>query len=117
MLTFKVSIPGGRIGRFLAGAAVASLIGGTAVAITSPDFTYSTTKNGYFTIDPMAMGPSGAAATNNYEVIWISAQGAYLRLSSTPPAQTHCFQTGVHLPHGASLVSVTTWYSSDGSAY
>lgn len=42
MPTFTVSIPGGRIGNFLAGAAVASVIGGTAIAVTDTNFRYST---------------------------------------------------------------------------
>jgi hypothetical protein len=40
MATITVSIPGSRIGNFLAGAAVASVIGGTAVAITDTNFTW-----------------------------------------------------------------------------
>lgn len=105
MAKFPNSIPGGRIGNLLAGAALASLIGGTAVAITSPDFTYSAAKQGYFTIDPMAMSPANAASVEGFSIF-----------SANRLAGSGCYVTGINLPQGAIVASVTTWYSSNVSS-
>ena len=104
-MTWFKNIPSGRIGKLLGGAALASVIGGTAIAITSPDFTYSTTKNGYFSLGVMAMAPSNAQAADDYSMSYPN------QLSGLG-----CFQTAVNLPQGASLVSVTNWYRSNATS-
>lgn len=111
MIAFR-SLPGGRIGNFLAGAAVASVIGGAAVAVTSPDFTYSTTKNGYYTISPAA----GLVSTKDGEDYVISADGGLGYYLGNTDGGFHCYHTAVNLPNGAKIVSVTNWYWSDASS-
>jgi len=103
MPTFTVSIPGGRIGNFLAGAVVASVIGGTAVAITSPDFTYSTTKTGYYSIHPMALASADNVAqyTNIYTTSSLFAVNVGV-----------CHSTGVNLPQGSRITQLAVWYQS-----
>lgn len=97
-------IPGGRLGNLLAGAAVASVIGGTAVAITSPSFTYTQVQRGYYTINVMAMAPDSGTSADDY-------------VNSFPYNLdgTGCFVTGVNLPHGATVVGVTTWFRSNAA--
>ena len=99
-------IPGGRIGHFLAGAAVASVIGGTAVALTSTDFTYSARQDGYFAISPMAMSPGNSSQSAPYDTNWI------------PPVLggVGCYQASVNLPQGAKLARVNTYYRSNESS-
>jgi hypothetical protein len=103
MMMFK-GIPAGRIGNFLAGAAVASVIGGTAVAVTSPNFTYSSAQPGFYAISPMDMAPNGTIAVNNgysidyYDPAQLTANG--------------CHNTGVHLPQGAKLKNVVVYFKS-----
>ena len=101
MAQFTVSIPGGRVGNFLAGAAVASVVGGTAFAITSPDFTYSSAKAGYQAIHPMDL--SAGSGDTAYQVI-------------SSPARLigdGCFNTGIHLPQGATVLDIAVYYKSD----
>jgi len=104
MPTFTVSIPGGRIGNFLAGAAVASVIGGAAVAVTSPDFTYSATKTGYYTIHPSGLVPY--------------ADGLDYFVEHGPPrlfqhgASNGCYETNVNLPHGSRITQLAVWFRS-----
>jgi hypothetical protein len=100
------SIPGGRIGNFLAGAAVAAVLGGTAVAVTSADFTYSAVQRGYYTINAMAMAPQSDESAEDYLI-------SYPMGALTSFAGNACYQTGINLPQGATVVSVTTWYQSD----
>jgi hypothetical protein len=100
------SIPGGRIGHFLAGAAVAAVLGGTAVAVTSPTFTYSAVQKGYYTINAMAMAPNSDESAEDYLI-------SYPTAALTSFAGNACYQTGINLPQGATVVSVTTWYQSD----
>lgn len=101
MAKFAKRIPGGRVGNFFAGAAVASVIGGTAVAITSPNFTYSAVQQGHYTIGPSALTPRGTDAADDYFINVSDLSGV------------GCYQTGVNLPQGASVNSVTTWYKSN----
>ena len=109
MPTFIVNIPGARIGSFLAGAAVASVIGGTAAAITSTTFTYATVKNGYYTIPPAALVPTNNFVADGYH-IYFHTDATHISASTT--SGLYCFATGVNLPQGATIVSVTTWYTS-----
>jgi hypothetical protein len=106
MRTFTVSIPGGRIGNFLAGAAVASVIGGTAIAITDTSFTYSKPKLGFYSLSPSDLQPGSSHEADFY---WNNSGGA---LSSTERDQGGCFYTGVHLPQGVRLIAVTSYYQS-----
>jgi hypothetical protein len=108
MAKFPKSIPGGRIGNFLAGAAVASVIGGTAVAVTSANFTYSQSQRGYYTIHAMAMAPSDNFGADDYSISYVPPF-----VSSGGGA---CLQTGVNFPQGATVLSVTTWYQSNASS-
>jgi hypothetical protein len=106
MPTFTLKVPGGRLGHILAGAAAASVIGGTAIAVTSPDFTYSTVKRGHQSIAPAAMIPrhNGIDYAINSNVLISNNAGI-----------SECFATGVNLPQGAVVETVNTWYKSDAS--
>ena len=101
MAQFTVRLPSGRVGNFLAGAAVASVIGGTAVAITSPDFVYSSAKVGFYAIHPMDL--TAATGSTGYSIIY------------SPPSLTGngCLNTGIHLPQGASILNIDVYYISD----
>lgn len=103
-MTLK-SIPGGRIGNFLAGAAVASVVSGVAFAVTSPDFTYSAAQTGYLTLGPMAMTPDDSNSADDYLI-----NPLHLYNDSTTGA---CFVTGVNLPKGAILRNLTVYFTSD----
>jgi hypothetical protein len=105
MRTFTISVPGGRIGHFLAGAAVASVIGGTAVAITDTDFTYSTPKVGVYSIDPSDLRPANDHGANAF-FTYLNA------LTFTGGDDYECFTTGLHFPQGARLLAVTSYYTS-----
>ncbi|HET7679363.1 MAG TPA: hypothetical protein VFK79_04415 [Xanthobacteraceae bacterium] len=75
---------------------------GVAQAITDTVFRYSSPRAGYYTIDQMAMSPDRSTAT------YVNSWGAGL-------AGNACFNTGVNLPHGATITAVAFWYSSAGS--
>ena len=77
-------------------------LGGTVAAITSPDFIYSTTKTGYFTIHPMALAPD--VDTAQYSNFYPTATLAAVTGS--------CFSTGVNLPHGSRITQLAVWYNS-----
>jgi hypothetical protein len=106
MSTFTISIPGGRIGHFLAGAAVASVIGGSAVAITDANFTYTTAKSGFLSISPMALAPDSDIAE------YFTGFGTG-RLAAT---NSRCFSTGVNLPHGSNITQLAVWYVSPATS-
>jgi hypothetical protein len=99
------SIPGGRIGNFLAGAAAASVVSGVAFAVTSPNFTYTATQTGNLSLGAMAMAPNDSFSANEYT---FSPSG--INTTSTTGA---CFVTGVNLPAGAVLRNLTVYFSSD----
>ena len=99
----RLSIPGGRIGNFLAGAAVASVLSGAALAVTSPNFTYSAPQNGFFSISPLHMAPDSDEAAADFFISYsgiLTSDGGF------------CYQTGVNLPNGATLTTVSTWFES-----
>src|SRR5262245_23079601 len=91
MPTFTVSIPCGRVGSFLAGAAVASVVGGAATAITDTKFTYSEPKIGLYSISPADLHPGNDTAANAFY-----GNGDYLLYNA--PDDRECFYSGVHLP-------------------
>jgi hypothetical protein len=97
---------GGRIAQFLAGAAVASVFGGVAVAVTSTNFNYASPQFGFFSISPLHMAPD---SDETADVFLIGHNGF---LSSG----FGCFQTGVNLPHGAMITTVSSWFSSNASS-
>ena len=99
------SIPGGGIGNFLAGVAVASVAGGGALATTSSNFTYTATQTAYLTIGPMSMTPGDSFSANEYT---FSPTG--INTTSTGGA---CFVAGVNLPQGAVLRNLTVFFNSD----
>jgi hypothetical protein len=99
------SIPGGRIGNFLAGVAVASVACGGALATTSSNFTYTATQTAYLTIGPMSMTPGDSFSANEYT---FSPTG--INTTSTGGA---CFVAGVNLPQGAVLRNLTVFFNSD----
>ena len=88
-----------------AGGFAALLLGGAAQAVTDTVFRYSTPKNGYFTIDRMAMTPADTDAADNFSIETGNGQG----LRANGP---QCFNSGVNLPQHATIVKMTVWYSS-----
>jgi hypothetical protein len=77
---------------------------GSAYAITSDSFDYSTPQTGLFSIAPTDLVPDSAAGMNDYT---ISADGASLATGSP-----NCFNKGLNLPQGARLGRVEVWYRS-----
>jgi hypothetical protein len=99
-----MKVPGGRLGHFLAGAAVGSVIGGTAFAVTSTSFTYSSVKQGRLSIAPGGM----IARLNTINYI--------INTGDLTAPSTDCFSTAINLPQGAIIQSITTWYKSNASS-
>jgi hypothetical protein len=90
---------------FLAGGFLSALfLAGVAYAVTDTAFTYSTPKNGYFTIDRMAMTPPTNTAAFTIET------GTGEGLAGTNV--TRCFNAAVNLPQGATIVRMHVWFSS-----
>lgn len=89
--------------------AIAAAVGlsGTALAITSTSFVYSAAKTGYFSIDAMSMSPDSADSASDFLIEWTG---------SLTTGSTGCYNTGVHLPNGATARSVTMWYSSSAGS-
>jgi len=82
-------------------------LGGTGGAVTSPDFTYSSTKTGFFTIHPMAMAPDSHIGQYGIE---------YADAKLTDKGSDSCYSTGVNLPHGSRITQLIIWYSSPATA-
>lgn len=89
----------------VAGGLTAMLLTAAAYAVTSDVFQYSTPQTGYFSIDRMAMTPTDDPAAADFTIDITSGEG----LST---GVTHCFNSGVNLPEGATIVRMTVWYSS-----
>ncbi len=106
----KSRIFGGWIGRILAGAAVSSMLIGTAFAITANTFSYSRIKTGYYSIHPGALAPIDTLAASNYNVNFVNPS------MDTGSGSSVCFSTGINLPNGASIVSLTIFYQSNASS-
>ncbi len=86
----------------LAGVALLALIVvGTAYAITSGSFKYSSTKTAYISVSPMDMGPDSDNTTyfNDWSEGLADSGGG-------------CFNAGVNLPQGAKIKSITYAYIS-----
>src|SRR5688572_10772986 len=93
---------------FIAGGFLSALfLAGAAYAITDTAFTYSTPKNGYYTIDRMAMTPTNDNAAESFSIQTGTGEG--LTPGTTHP---HCFNAAVNLPHGATIVRMHVWFSS-----
>lgn len=99
-----------RIPALVAGLLVgATVIGGTAYAITSSSFTYSSTKTGYLSISTMDFAPDGLwTATEDYFNGWGGSN-----LSNTNSSR--CFNAGVNLPNGSRIKSIRFFYTSDAT--
>jgi hypothetical protein len=80
---------------------LALIVVGTAYAITSSSFKYSSTKTGYVSVSAMDMAPDNDA--NDYFNDW--SQGV-------EPNDSSCYNAGVNLPSGSKVKSVTFLYKS-----
>lgn len=85
----------------LTGIIMVLAISGLAQAITSDTFTYSAVKTGYYPIHPFDLSPDSDTSSENADV---SPSGAIVG--------SGCFNTGVKLPQGATIVSITMWARS-----
>jgi hypothetical protein len=82
---------------------------GIAQAITDTVFKYTVPKTGYYSIDRTAMYPGSTNSGADYQV-GTSTPGLGLITG-----QNACFQTGVHLPHGATVTLVRIWHRFSGA--
>jgi len=85
----------------LVGGIVASVLGGTVIAIIVVNVTSTTEKTGYLSIHPMDLTPMSSGIDYAIEV-----NGA-LRLSDG-----RCASTGINLPQGAKVVSLLTVFTA-----
>ena len=83
---------------------LALIVVGTAYAITSSSFKYSSTKTGYLSVSNMDFIPDSDNADyfNGWGDGLVDAQG-------------ECFNAGINLPSGAKIKSVT-WFYESGAA-
>jgi hypothetical protein len=88
------------------GLLIGMLTVGTAVALTSSSFKYSSPKTGKLSLSPSDFTPNGCCGYS-----WIN--------SWYPPALWGggiiCFDTGVHLPNGSRIISIKFFYKSDNT--
>jgi hypothetical protein len=92
----------------IAGIAIGVLVFGTAEAVTSTSFTYSKAKIGYYSMSATDFAPDRLdGATLDYR----NDAASYL----TNDDNNRFFFTGVYLPNGAKILSVTFWYASNAS--
>jgi len=84
----------------------ALLLSSAGQAATDTIYSYSTPRNGYFSIDRMAMMPTDDVGAADFLIETGNGQG--LR------ADNHCFNAAVNLPNGATVVNMAVWYSSSG---
>ena len=87
---------------------LAGLLGGAAQAITENVFRYSSPKTGWYGMNPMAFSSDGTPGATEYFIQWPD----FLRNIGSG---THCFNTGVNLPHGARMTRFSAWYSTDAA--
>ena len=90
----------------LGGIAVFALRG-PALAINDTVFHYQTPKTGWFSIGPGAMAPENNTAASNY---WIKSVDVGKAILFAPTGV--CFTSGVSLPNGAKITTLTFWASS-----
>ena len=90
------------LGSTSVGLVIVLALSGTVAALTATDFTYSTTKTGYYSIHPMDMAPEGNGAASNYSIGYINAE----------LFGTGCYSTGVHVPQGSRITQLVVAYSS-----
>lgn len=93
----------------LVGALLTMVLTGTAIAVTDSEFTYSTPQTGYLMVQTGDLVPIDAVHGNAY------ALHPFLGAFHTGPAGTTCFRGGVHLPQGAVMRGLRTWYLSQSS--
>ena len=83
---------------------------GTAVALTSSSFRYSTPKTGKLSLSPSDFAPGSLeGATHDYLNEWDNST-----LSNSDFAR--CFEAGIHLPNGSKFVSIKFFYVSDNTS-
>lgn len=95
------------MGKYLIGAAVAVTVAGSAMAVTSADFTYNREQIGYFTIAPTEFSPIDSTAAANFR-----SNGTFFANNGSGVAV--CATVGLHLPELSRIEGVTMIYS-DGS--
>lgn len=83
---------------------VAAAILGVAQAATENIYRYSSPRTGYVAIDNTDLSPDG---TNSLE--YFNEWDVALR---PDPNRQGCFNSGVHLPHGAVITQVRVFYSA-----
>ena len=86
------------------GVVITLTLSGTAMAVTDTSFTYSSVQTGYLMLGPGDLVPLNYVSANEYS---LGQSGATSSDDFTP-----CFAAGIHLPQGASVISVRTSYSS-----
>jgi len=74
---------------------------GTAYAITSSSFKYSSTKTGYLSVSPMDFIPDSPNTT--YFTSWTGG---------LTDSGDECFNAGINLPSGSKVKQITFYYSS-----
>lgn len=91
---------------FATGGFIAALfLAGAAHAITDTVFKYSTPKTGYLSFGPFAFGPAANIQSYTITPNYIQSSGGV------------CFLSGVNLPNGATITTLTGWFaSSSGNA-
>ena len=84
------------------GLVIGMLTVGTAVALTSSSFKYSTPKTGKLSLSPGEFVPYQG--------------GAVYTISSFPllSSASSCFTTGIHLPNGSRIISIKFFYKNPG---
>jgi hypothetical protein len=87
---------------------VAAAILGAAQAATENIYRYSTPKTGYYAIDNTDLSPDG---TNS--LAYLNEWDVALRPDENKDG---CFNTGVHLPHGAVISQVRVFYQATAGA-
>lgn len=106
-MKIEISLLGGRLGHFLAGAVAASVLTGAATAVTGNNFTYKSPKTGWYTVAPGDLKPEASDA----QTIQYSTSTIFFS-SGKAPGEANCFFTSLHLPQGAMIKSVASIYDS-----
>ena len=98
--------------RIAAGLAVGAIVGlflsGVAQAITDSVFRYAEPQTGWYTIHPASLAPQHLNQPFDYH---IGHENGELSVSNI-----RCFQTGVNVPHGATLTSLRVWYKASATS-
>jgi len=103
MFKFVESIRTRLLGSTSVGVIAVLAFGGTVVAVTDTNFTYTTTKTGYYTIDATVLAP----ANDNADYARVFGSETWLVDFSG-----HCYFAGVNLPQGSRITQLVVWYKS-----